>query len=480
MWFTHNHLAQPPPTPKQGYNVHYPVIHSLNDDILLDIFDCYRLDKDNAWNVRLGWCKLSHVCRRWRHLLYECTSHLGMHIKCTNGSPMVDTLDHLPPLPLFVDYRHTGPGFTMLTEQDELGIYNAFRLRDRVCHIDLKLPPSILHTVVMLMHEHFPILEHLSLSFSANGENSLPLTLPTLLPAAFVAPNLQHLALPCINPPRRLQFLTSTVSLVTLELTNIQTSSYFRPRLLVTHLQSLPQLKELYIGFSIPILSPSTEMELLNEQGAPVMLPSLKCLSFRGVSAYLESLVAQIKVPRLEQLGITLFYQIAFALLQLSHLINITAFKIPSVVVSFYYDEVYVTTVHGSSKWGSFSFRVICRPLESKISSAAQICHALIPTLSCVEKLMLYHDTERKPAELRNGTINSTTWHDLLRSFTGVKELHISGALVQELSRALQVEEVGLDPGFLPNLRSICAVDNMFTLFIDTRKAVGRPVQFVE
>ena len=189
MWFTHNHLAQPPPTPKQGYNVHYLVIHSLNDDILLDIFDCYRLDKDNAWNVRLGWCKLSHVCRRWRHLLYECTSHLGMHIKCTNGSPMVDTLDHLPPLPLFVDYRHTGPGFTTLTEQDELGIYNAFRLRDRVCHIDLKLPPSILHTVVILMHEHFPILEHLSLSFSANGENSLPLTLPTLLPTAFVAPN---------------------------------------------------------------------------------------------------------------------------------------------------------------------------------------------------------------------------------------------------------------------------------------------------
>jgi hypothetical protein len=40
------------------------------------------------------------------------------------------------------------------------------------------------------------------------------------------------------------------------------------------------------------------------------------------------------------------------------------------------------------------------------------------------------------------------------------------------------MDEVGLDPGFLPNLRSIRALDNLFTSFIDARRVVGRPVQF--
>ena len=59
-----------------------------------------------------------------------------------------------------------------------------------------------------------------------------------------------------------------------------------------------------------------------------------------------------------------------------------------------------------------------------------------------------------------------------------MKELYINEVLLEELSRALQVDEVGLDPGFLPNLRSIHAADNLFTAFIDTRQALGRPVQF--
>ena len=83
------------------------------------------------------------------------------------------------------------------------------------------------------------------------------------------------------------------------------------------------------------------------------------------------------------------------------------------------------------------------------------------------------------PTEWQNGEIDGTTWHELLRSFIGVKELYIDDALLEELSRALQVDEVGLDPGFLPNLQSIHADDNLFTSFIDSRQVVGRPVQFV-
>ena len=40
------------------------------------------------------------------------------------------------------------------------------------------------------------------------------------------------------------------------------------------------------------------------------------------------------------------------------------------------------------------------------------------------------------------------TWHDLLRAFIQVKELHLCAALSKELSRALQVDDVGSDPRF--------------------------------
>ena len=107
----------------------------------------------------------------------------------------------------------------------------------------------------------------------------------------------------------------------------------------------------------------------------------------------------------------------------------------------------------------------------------AQICHALIPALSCVEELTLVLHQEI-PTELQNGAIDSATWHDLLRSFIGVKQLYIDDRLLEELSRALQADEVGSDLGFLPNLRSVHAKDNRFSSFIDDRQVVGRPVQF--
>ena len=405
-----------------------------------------------------------------------------MHIRCTNGSPILETLDHLPQMPLSIDYGHTRSGVT-LTEQDELRIYHILRLHDRVLHIDLNLPPSILRKVIMLLDQRFPMLKHLSLTFSATRRDSLPLTLPK----AFLAPNLRHLTLPGISPPRRLQLLTSTVSLVTLDLRNIEASSYSRPRLLVARLRSLPQLKELCIGFSTPIPHPSTERELLGEKGAPVTLPSLKTLRFKGVGTYLESIVAQIRVPLLEQLDITLFNQLAFVLPHLFRLINSTlAFMLRSAAVGFGRNEVFVTTDHHGPPWtgfipAPFLFLVTCKQLDRQIDCASQICNALIPLLRCVDHFSFEYSSEYQiSTALEIGAIDYLTWHELLRSLKGVNHLYIPKGLLEELSRALRVDEVGSDPGFLRNLRSIHASDNRFTPFIDTRQAVGRPVRFVK
>ena len=470
-------LALPPPTSERGYNTFYPAVYWLNDDILLSIFNCYRLDEENGWNDRLGWRNLSQVCQRWRHLIYECSSHLGMQFKCTHGRPMVHTLDHLPLLPLFICYDYSYRSASSVPKQAEFGIYHALRLHGRIRHIELSLPPSIFHKALALMDDNFPILEYLSLSgpFSPDRAQRLPLTLPK----AFLAPDLLHLILIGIGLPKRLRVLTSTVSLVTLTLRNIQTSSYFRPKLLVARLRSLPLLEELTIGFSIPIPRPSTERELLGENGAPITLPRLKSLWFHGVGAYLESLVAQIRIPLLEQLSITLSNQIALVLPHLFYLINSTkVFKFSGATVDFHHDKVRVSMNDGGPRWMPFYLCVRCKPLDWQIDSMAQICHGLIPTLSGVEELSLHLAAyEEIPTDMRNGGIDSATWHDLLRTFIGVKQLRIGNALSEELSRALQADEVGLDPGFLPNLQSIHAKDNLFTSFIHTRQVVGRPVQ---
>ena len=421
-----------------------------------------------------------------------------MYIKCTNlnGTRIVDMLEQLPPLPLFIRVTYGQPRHTTLTEQQELGLYHALQLHDRVRHIDLELPPSILHRVFVLPDKEFPILEHLSISLGTTTEKIRRL----LLPNAFRAPNLRYLALPSIRPPRELQLLDSTLSLVTLVLSNIETSSYFRPRLLVTRLQFLPQLKELSIGFSTLIPRPGTERGLLlGGQRSPVTLLSLEILQFKGANTYLESLVAQIRAPRLERLWITLFneitfapselsYLIAFALPHLSYLIDITeAFKLLNANVFFDHNAVYITTVHhGSLQYerGPFLLRVMCDQLNHQIHCASQICQSLTLALSGVEELTLYlHENcwaNRIRTELQNSTIDSATWHDLLKSFVGVKKLRICHALLEGLlCRALQVDEVGLDPEFLPNLRCIRASHRgLFASFINTRQVVGRPVQW--
>ena len=462
-------------------------INMLEDDILLDMFNYYRLDDENAWNERIGWCKLSHVCRRWRQLVYSSTFHLGMHIRCTQGTPIVDTLGHLPPLPLFISYClkiHCEYGdvdlwrWVPIRGEDELGLYHALRLPDRVRRIDLRLRSSTLNQSVMLMDKPFPILEHLSL-LVINGEITA-LTLPT----TFFAPNLRHLILHSIGLPKRLRLLTSTISLVTLALWNLPASSYFRPKLLVARLQSLPQLEELSIGFSIPIPRPNAERELLGKQGTPMMLSKLKIFQYQGVSAYLERLVSQMRAPLLGRLDITLFNQIAFTLPHLTYFVNLAEqIKLHNVIVSFKRDEVSIATDFEHALWDrSFVLHVRCGQLDWQIDSMGQICGALKPMLSGVDKLTLYfqEDSYYMPTGWQ---VDGTTWQELLRSFIGAKELFIDFKLKEELSRALEVDDIGSDPGFLPRLKELifsdhigAQEDNLFGSFIQARRLAGRPI----
>ncbi|KAN0137502.1 hypothetical protein V8E53_004553 [Lactarius tabidus] len=330
----------------------------------------------------------------------------------------------------------------------------------------------------------FPILERLSLSFTGDEVTSLA------LPQTFLAPNILHLTLLGIRVPKRLQMLTSALSLVTLMLTDIRASGYFRPRLLVARLESLPQLEELTIEFSIPIPRPSAERLLLGNQGAPVVLSNLKILRFRGVGAYLERLVSQIRVPVLEYLGITLFNQISFTLPHLSQIVvgMTEGIKGPNATIDVGDEAPQIILSHRSRGGLSICFRlcVMCKPMDWQIDCAAQICSALMTALSVVENLSLHNDPSGwNPAselDLETGVIDGTTWHELFRSFIGAKELRIDHFFLEKLSRPLEMDEIGLDPGLLPNLQVLVSAyrerhaDSLLGSFIHARQAMGRPL----
>jgi hypothetical protein len=452
-------------------------MNTLNDDILLGIFSAYRLDDQNRWNDRLGWCKLSHVCQRWRHLVYSSAFHLDVRIQCTYGTPMVDTLDHLPFLPLVVDFSN--PTATM-SEQDELGLCHALQQYDRLRSIDLTLPASNSHKFLMLMDQPLPILEFIRIvSISDDSE----ITMPRLqIPKTFLAPNLHSFILDRISPPKGLSFLSSTVSLVFLTL-NVRTSHYLFLGQLVARLQSLPQLESLAITFHIP--RSGVEREPLDKQGILVTLPNLKRLSFNGVSAYLECLVAQIKAPRLESSSIILSSQRTFALPHLALFTNITEeLKLPTAEVHFWPDAVYVSMDKHKMPCRKFSLGVTCKQLDQQIDCATQICRAIVPVLSHVKTLGLRSvnpDRLMMQTEWQEGTV----WHELLRPFFGIKELRICRLLSQELSFALQEDDVGSDPGFLPGLRELVSdlywktADDPFDSFLHARQFAGRSVHSV-
>lgn len=402
-----------------------------------------------------------------------------MHLLCTNGSPAVHQLAHLPPMPLVIDYQYAT---TTVGAPESWGIFHALQMRDRIRRVTLHMPTSSLEDLLVIMDEPFPLLEQLTISSATEG------TSPKL-PETLLAPNLRHLTLSGITLPGELTLL-SIVSVVTLTLTNIQATSYFLPKDLVTHLRCFSQIEELTIGFSIPLPRPSSESELSDVLESPVTLPALRRFIFKGVTAYLNNLVAQIRAPLLEQLCTTLFNQIAFALPHLSDFTNAApALKLPMAIIIFKHDGVSVVSKHPTRQVGNrhsgFNLRVICRPFDWQIDSVAQICGSLMPVLSFVEELTLDIDGKGIPAEWQNGAVDGAAWHELFRPFIGVNTLRVCRALVRELSCALQTDDVGLEPGLLPSLQELIPdisarhTNNSFTSFIDACQVAGRPVRLV-
>ena len=449
----------------------------LDNDSLLQIFSLCRLNHGENWNITLTWRKLTHICRRWRYLIYDTWCFLDLRLLVTNDSPSLDKLGHLPPLPLVIDYSdRTGT----MARKDEDNIYFGLQQHGSVLRVALRAPSSSLRMFLESMDKLFPRLGDLSLLSTTFEEMNL------VLPETFQAPDLRHLALQGIGLPTKLPLLSSAIALSTLSLTHIGASCYFPPGQLVTRLQGLPHLEELSIGFAIPIPSPSNEGELLPAPIPPVTLPSLRRLTFRGVGVYLDNLVAQINTPLLERLGLTLHFELVFTL------VNLTEFILRTEGIGCLLAKV-IFSKDGASidmgyyeqeEIGKLSLHVNCEPLDWQIDSATQVCVALGGVLSAIEELTLDIDANGVPADWEN-TLDDMLWHDLLLPFVGVKKLRIGSSLTLELSQALKSVAGGLVLELLPVLEELdvpVEVDHAmkaFSGFIETRVSVGRPIQLL-
>src|SRR6266852_9767591 len=109
-------------------------IDVLPDDVLLEIFDFYvgnsvNLSYENKkWTE--GWQPLVHVCRRWRNVVFGSPRRLNLQLCCSPETPIKDTLDVWPALPLIV-------AGNMAWSSGTDNIIAALGQSNRVCKVNL-------------------------------------------------------------------------------------------------------------------------------------------------------------------------------------------------------------------------------------------------------------------------------------------------------------------------------------------------------
>ena len=398
--------------------------------------------------------------------------HLDMCLLLTNNSPSLDLPSHLPPLPLVVYYSDRT---TAMARKDGNIIRLGLQQHGRVRRIIIQAPSSSLCIWLEAMNVLFPRLGELIVS-STTTEQISP-----VLPETLQAPDLRRLSLHGIGLPKGLSILSSMTALSILSITQVGASCYFSPGQVVTQLQGLPHLEDLSIGFAIPIPLPNSERELLPAPIPPVTLPSLRRLTFQGVDVYIDNLVAQINTPLLEQLSLTLFFDLTFTLVNLTQLILRTeGFECVVARINFTRDGPFIVAEQLGRGNGKLSLYIHCKPLDWQIDSVTQVCRALGDVVYAMEELRLGIDVYGMPFNWED-ILDDMMWHELLLPFIGVKKLRFGSLLTFELSRALNSVTGGLAQELLPELRELVLPEtghekNTFFEFVVTRNSVGRPV----
>ena len=458
-------------------------IEVFHDDVLLEIFDFYRLYAIKQSRGSWKWLRLAHVCRKWRRIIFRSQHRLGLRILCEDGAPIESALAFWPNLPLVAKF-HSGekskniPGNVMV----------ALHHLDRLCEIDLHVTSSLLAQIVEVTHEPCQALESICITVETHRGPSI------LVRNAFLGGSAPHLrkikmeGVPLPFPEIR-QILLSTNNLVELHLSKIPNDACFSPNDLVTGLSNSLQLKRLTVDFHSPASSPPS---MTCPPSRRTTLPSLIFLEFHCESEYLEEFVAQMEFPSLSNFAIMLsndiffeiprFYKIIPRLNVLgSHAWAIVTHTVDSVSVLLS-REVKLERWSVSELEDCF-LEASCRRLDWQLSFITQITSQLSPLLSSVHSLSI-----RGGPGFPTGQedVDPTRWLEFFQPFTHVNHLYVMAdrlvpcimlALVADMTAEVLPELAFLSLSGFNDLRSTSpSVADAATEFVARRKLSGRNV----
>ena len=445
--------------------VGHVTINILPDDVLLYIFQLYYGLEDVD---RLSWWhQMVHVCRRWRSVVFQSPKFLDLRLVC-GPRTRVEFTGIWPLLPIIISNMADRP----MPEDYDFGA--AMTHPSCVYEISLlRLTSSQLQCLASAMQVQFPALIHLMLGYDpAQGAP------PDPLPDRFLdgsVPCLQTLEFHSIPFPALPKLLLSATSLVHLNLWNIPHSGYFSPEAFVTSLAVLVNLKSLTIELASPPSFPGHSPP----QPTRTSLPALNRLEFKGVSEYLEDLVARIDAPLLDSIWITLFFDIIFDIPQLALFMKRTKIfhDVKEAHVGFSRHDVHFESLPPTRTSDKKSrLRISCEPFNWQLLSLTQVFPSFSPYITMVEHLYIYG--RRHLLSQQQGETEARQWVDFFRPFTSLKNLYLSNVVARRIAPALQ-EIAGdtLQNIFLEELKSSPgSIRECIGKFVDARQLPGGPV----
>ncbi|SRR5216683_5652617 len=454
----------------------------LPDDVLLEIFDLYKedpLSKSPSKNsLSWRWKTLTHVCRRWRHIVFASPQRLDLRVVCSSTTSVTTLLDIWPSLPITVTHFCSCP-HTL----DEKGVENliaAVEHRDRTSEIRIfHVNGSALKKLAAAMNEPLPVLTNFLLWSSYDRNGPAPVLPETFLGGS--APRLRSFHLRGIPFPSFPRFIMSASHIVHLTLARIPNSGYIPPDTMVTSLATLPNLKYLHIGFKPPLFRPL-------QIGLPppsaltcAVLPALVSLSFDGASEYFEDFLARTHTPLLQHLAIGFFMGRIFDTPRLHSLIVHGEWLRPLSPAWMALDCNRIRIILGQPT--RIQLTIQYEEQDWQLSTLARICNQQLPFLSLVERLSIC-ELFRGSFDLNDDMPVNSQWLELFQPFVAVQNLYVSKELVpfviaslRELTGDRTMEVLSaLKNLFLEGFEPSGSVQEAIEPFVSARQLSGCPV----
>jgi hypothetical protein len=444
-------------------------IEILADDVLLDIF-LYYLD----WSPQ-SWPTLAHVCQRWRQIILMSPHSLDLRLYCTYGTPVLKSLVYWPPLPLVLNYGGTARRNPPAPE-DEENIVAALKQSDQVRIIRLTVTCPLVEKISTISEPLWEVKE-----LVLHSRDNLQLTLPS---AFRWGPHLRILHSTRVAIPALPQLLSPPTDLVDLQLHEIPKLGNFCPEAFANALSGATHLETLSLHFlSLLPRRNHLRLPLQSANYERIVLPALTRLKYRGTSKFLDSFVARIDAPHLEDIDITFSSQPTMDASQLGRFVERTEMQISLLQADIEISAYDISISFANSRASThLRIQIPCKQLNWQLSSMAQVCDQCSPFLSRFHNLGI--NTAQSSSE--QDDVDGEQWLELFCPFGGTRSFRVTGELTADILCALgKADSSGGHATVLPALRHL-RVGKPLSMYgpswdavqssIASRLSSGRPV----